>query len=156
MRPAPTEGRRVRIVLQRVSAAQVRVAEETVARIGPGLVALVGVAPHDTVADARRMAAKTAALRIFGGPRGGEVSVAAARGSVLVVSQFTLLADTRRGNRPSWSKAAAPAHARGLVDEYSAALEAAGIPVATGVFGAHMAVELVNDGPVTIVVDSVA
>jgi D-tyrosyl-tRNA(Tyr) deacylase len=146
----------VRVVLQRVSWARVEVGGREVAAIGPGLLALVGVASGDDAQRARRLAAKTARLRLFDADgRGFEAPVGAdpAR-AVLCVSQFTLLGDVRRGNRPSWSAAAGPAEAAPLVDAYAAALRAEGVPVATGIFGADMAVSLLNDGPVTLVLDS--
>jgi len=145
----------VRIVLQRVTQASVAVDGAVVGEIGRGLLALVGVAGGDDDATARRLAAKTAALRLFPrGDRGFDATVAEAGGGVLCVSQFTLLGDVRRGNRPSWSGAAAPELAAPLVDAYAAELEALGVPVAHGRFGAHMEVRLVNDGPVTLVLDS--
>ncbi len=145
----------MRIVLQRVTEASVAVDGAVVGRIGRGLLALVGVAGDDDDATARRLAAKTAALRLFPrGDRGFDATVSEAGGAVLCVSQFTLLGDVRRGNRPSWSGAAAPEHAAPLVDAYAAELEALGVPVAHGRFGAHMEVRLLNDGPVTLVLDS--
>lgn len=146
------------MVLQRVTRARVRVGDEELAAIGAGLVALVGVAAGDGPGDARLLARKTAALRIFAAEHGarpfdrclGEVPGAA----LLCVSQFTLLGDVRRGNRPSWSEAAEPVAAEGLVEAYAAALEALGVRVGRGRFGAAMAVELENDGPVTILLDS--
>ncbi len=142
----------MRIVLQRVSRASVSVGGVVVGAIDVGLLALVGVAAGDDAADAEALAAKTAALRIFDTPEGAR-SVRDVGGAVLVVSQFTLLADTRKGNRPSWSAAAPPDVAAPLVEHFSARLAAAGIAVAAGRFGAHMVVELVNDGPVTIVLE---
>jgi D-tyrosyl-tRNA(Tyr) deacylase len=145
----------MRVVLQRVDGASVEVDGEVAGRIGTGLLALVGVARGDTGEDAARLAAKTVALRVFpAGDRPFDRSVADAGGAVLVVSQFTLLADLRRGNRPSWSGAAAPGEAAPLVEAYAAAVAAHGVPVARGVFGAHMRVSLTNDGPVTLVLDS--
>jgi D-tyrosyl-tRNA(Tyr) deacylase len=145
----------MRIVLQRVTQASVRVDGETVGAIDHGLVALVGAAMGDTTDDATRLAAKTAHLRVFAGDgRGGERSVLDVGGGVLVISQFTLLADTRRGNRPSWSAAAAPEDAAPLVDAYAGALAQEGVKVATGRFGAQMTVDLTNNGPLTILLDS--
>lgn len=145
----------MRVVLQRVSGASVLVDGAVVGEIGTGLLALVGVAAGDDADAARRLAAKTVALRLFPrGERGFDATVAEAGGAVLCVSQFTLLGDVRRGNRPSWSGAAPPGDAAPLVDAYAAAVAAAGVPVAHGVFGAHMEVRLVNDGPVTMVLDS--
>lgn len=142
----------MRIVLQRVTRASVSVDGQIVGSIGSGLLALVGVGVDDDAATADALAAKTAALRIFDTPEGAR-SVADIGGGVLVISQFTLLADTRRGNRPSWSAAAPAPIAEPLVARYAQHLAAAGIQVQTGSFGAHMAVDLINDGPVTIVLD---
>lgn len=143
----------MRVVLQRVTRAAVRVEGDEVGAIGAGLLALVGIGAGDDAAAARRLAAKTAGLRVFGPPR-ASVAVGEAGGAVLVVSQFTLYADTSRGNRPSWS-AAAPAElaedlAEDLVEVFARELEERGLEVARGIFGAHMVVELTNDGPVTI------
>jgi D-tyrosyl-tRNA(Tyr) deacylase len=144
----------MRAVCQRVSQARVTVDGANVAQIGAGLVVLLGVARSDTAADASRMAAKVARLRIFEDARGRfDRSVLDTGGSALVVSQFTLLGDTRKGNRPSFTGAAPPEEAEPLYERFCAALRDLGAPVATGVFGARMAVELVNDGPVTIVVE---
>jgi D-tyrosyl-tRNA(Tyr) deacylase len=145
----------VRVVLQRVTEASVAVSGREVAAIGPGLLALVGVRAGDTAADAERLAAKTAGLRLFpDGERPFDRPVGDAGGAVLCVSQFTLLGDVRRGNRPSWSAAAPPEKAAPLVDAYADGLRAAGLDVATGVFGADMRVRLENDGPVTLVLDT--
>lgn len=145
----------MRVVLQRVSEASVLVDGAVTGEIATGLLALVGVADGDDEAAARRLAAKTVALRLFPrGDRGFDATVGEAGGAVLCVSQFTLLGDVRRGNRPSWSGAAAPDAAAPLVAAYAAAVADAGVPVAQGVFGAHMEVRLVNDGPVTLVLDS--
>lgn len=142
----------MRVVLQRVTEASVAVDGEVVGAIGPGLVALVGIADGDDETVVRRAAEKTAALRVFRDDAGRfDRSVADVGGAVLVVSQFTLLADTRKGNRPSFTDAADPAIAAPLVDLYADTLRALGLTVATGRFGADMAVALVNDGPVTIV-----
>ncbi|MDX6482640.1 MAG: D-aminoacyl-tRNA deacylase [Gaiellaceae bacterium] len=144
----------MRIVCQRVTEARVRVAGELQGEIGAGLVALVGIARDDDSATVRRLAAKVARLRIFEGDDGRfDLSVVDTGGSVLSISQFTLIADTGRGNRPSFGGAAPPEKAEPLWDEFCAALEAEGLPVARGVFGARMDVELVNAGPVTIVLD---
>jgi D-tyrosyl-tRNA(Tyr) deacylase len=138
----------MRIVLQRVARASVRPG----GTIGPGLVALVGVADGDTEVDADRLAGRVARLRIFEGEDGKfDRSLLDTGGSALVVSQFTLIADTAKGNRPSFSGAARPERAAPLYERFCAALRAAGVPVETGVFGARMEVELVNEGPVTIV-----
>ncbi len=141
-------------MLQRVAEASVTVDERVVAAIGPGLVALVGVATGDSHDVAQRLARKTAHLRVFGDGPGAERSVADVGGAVLVVSQFTLLADTRRGNRPSWSGAATADEAKGVVAAYADALAAEGVPVATGRFGSRMTVRIANEGPLTILLDS--
>src|SRR5205085_268859 len=131
----------MRAVVQRVSQARVLVGDETVGRIGPGLLALVGVAAGDGEADAERLAARVARLRIFADEDGRfDRDVTEAGGSVLAVSQFTLIADTPRGNRPSFSGAAPPAVAEPLYARFCAALADAGLPVERGVFGAHMSV----------------
>ena len=138
--------------MQRVARAAVRVDGEVRAAVGGGLLVLLGVAAGDTAADAERVAAKVARLRIFPDERGKFArSVGDERGGVLVVSQFTLLADTSRGNRPSFTDAAPPEQAEELYERFCAALAELGVPVETGIFGARMQVELVNDGPVTIV-----
>ena len=145
----------MRVVLQRVSRAAVRVDGETVGEIGAGLLALVGVAAGDDEATTDRVAAKTAGLRIFSDAEGRfNESVADLGGAVLVVSQFTLISDLRKGRRPSFTGAARPELAEPLVERFAQQLEAAGLPVARGVFGAMMEVELVNDGPFTVVIDS--
>jgi D-tyrosyl-tRNA(Tyr) deacylase len=141
----------MRAVLQRVTAARVRVEGEVVGEIGHGLVALVGVAPGDTADDAATIARKTAELRILRDER----SVADTDGAgVLVISQFTLYGDARKGRRPSWS-GAAPGHvAEPLVEQVATSLRERGIAVATGVFGAMMEVELTNDGPMTLLLET--
>ena len=145
----------MRIVLQRVSQASVSVDGEQVASIGPGLLLLAGVAEGDDEAEARRMAVKCAEMRIFADAEGRfNLSVTEVGGEALVVSQFTLLADVRRGRRPSFAAAAAPDVAAPMVEAFVRALQEAGVAVQTGRFGAKMEVELVNDGPVTIVMDS--
>jgi D-tyrosyl-tRNA(Tyr) deacylase len=145
----------MKLVLQRVSRASVRVDDEIVGATGPGLLVLIGVADGDNEAVASRLAAKTAEMRIFNDADGRfNLSLIEIGGEALVVSQFTLHADTRRGRRPSFVAAARPEAAEPLVEAYARALEALGIRVARGRFGAHMAVELVNDGPVTIILDS--
>lgn len=144
----------MRIVLQRVTGASVEVDGAVVGAIGAGLVALVGIGEGDTAETVVRAAEKTAAMRIFRDDAGRfDRSVLDVGGEVLVVSQFTLLADTRKGTRPSFTGAAHPDLASPLVDRYATALRDLGLDVATGVFGADMAVSLVNDGPVTIVLD---
>ena len=127
----------------------------TTASIGAGLVVFLGVGPGDTEATARRLAARVAGLRVLADAQGRmNVDVTSASGEVLVVSQFTLHADTSRGHRPSFIGAAAPELAAPLCEAFVAELRALGLRVATGTFGAHMAVSLVNDGPVTIVLSS--
>ncbi len=121
-------------------------------RIGPGLLVLLGVARGDDLAAAARLAGKVARLRVFEDEQGRfDRSLLDARGAALVVSQFTLIADTAKGNRPSFSDAAAPEEAEPLYEGFCTALRSEGVPVETGVFGERMQVELVNDGPVTIV-----
>src|SRR5688500_17838530 len=142
----------MKVVLQRVSRACVRVAGATAGEIGLGVLVLVGVAAGDGEEEARRLAGKVARLRVFEDAAGRfDRSLLDAGGAALVVSQFTLLADTAKGNRPSFTAAAAPEHAERLYERFCAALRELGVPVETGVFGARMEVELVNDGPVTIV-----
>src|SRR2546423_4095477 len=144
----------MRAVCQRVSEARVRIDGSVVAEIGPGLVVLLGVGRGDATADARRLAAKIARLRVFEDDDGRfDRSLLDTRGAALVVSQFTLLAATHKGNRPSFTAAAPPEEAEPLYEAFGAALADEGIPIERGVFGARMAVELVNDGPVTIVLD---
>lgn len=145
----------MRAVLQRVSEAAVVVAGQSVGAIGHGLLVLLGVGAGDTEAEARLLAERTAQLRIFADQDGKfNLSLVEVGGSALVVSQFTLYADTRKGRRPSFSDAAAPETAEPLVEAYAEALRALGINVAKGRFGAMMRVSLVNEGPVTIILDS--
>ena len=145
----------MRAVVQRVSEASVQVAGEVVGQIGPGLAVLVGVKQDDTEADARYLADKTAHLRVFADAEGRmNLSLRETEGGVLVVSQFTLYGDIRRGRRPSYAAAAAPDLAEALYHRYCDLLRAAGLPVQTGRFGAMMTVRLVGDGPVTILLDS--
>ena len=148
----------MRAVVQRVSRAGVTVDGALVAEIGPGLVVLLGVARTDDSSEADRLAGKLARLRVFAADDGRfDRSLVDVGGEALVVSQFTLIADSRRqkGTRPDFSKAARPEVAEPLYDRFCEALRGAGVSrVATGVFGARMGVELVNDGPVTIVLDS--
>jgi D-tyrosyl-tRNA(Tyr) deacylase len=146
----------MRIVLQRVRRAAVAVDGEEIAAIGPGLLALVGIAVGDEAEDARRLADRTARLRVLASAeRPFDASLLDVPGAALLcVSQFTLLADLRRGNRPSWSGAAPPEVAAPLVEAYAEAVAAHGIPVERGRFAAAMVVTLENDGPVTIVLDS--
>jgi D-tyrosyl-tRNA(Tyr) deacylase len=142
----------VRLVVQRVARASVSVGGELVGEIGPGLLLLCGIGHDDHAASVEAAAGKVARLRIFPDAAGDmNRSVIDAGGAVLAVSQFTLLADTSRGNRPGFSGAAPPAVAEPLYERFVARLRDLGLPVATGRFGARMAVELVNDGPVTIV-----
>jgi D-tyrosyl-tRNA(Tyr) deacylase len=144
----------MRAVCQRVSEARVTVREEVVGQIGHGLLVLLGMARDDSRSDSDRLAAKVARLRIFEDADGRfDLSVRDVGGAVLVVSQFTLVADTRRGNRPSFSAAATPDEAAALYERFCECLADEGVPVERGVFGARMAVSLVNDGPVTIVLD---
>jgi D-tyrosyl-tRNA(Tyr) deacylase len=144
----------VRAVCQRVSEARVRVDGVVTGEIATGLLVLLGVARTDGPDDAERLAAKVARLRIFGDERGKfDRSLLDVGGAALVVSQFTLIADTRKGNRPSFAAAAPPDIAEPAYEQFCAALAAHGVRVAKGVFGARMAVELVNEGPVTIVLD---
>ena len=142
----------MRIVVQRVTRASVTVDGEVIGAIAPGLLVLLGIATADTPEDVDRLAGKVARLRIFEASDGKfDRSVLDVGGEILVVSQFTLLADTAKGNRPGFSDAARPEVAKPLVERFCAALSGHGISVATGAFGARMSVELVNDGPVTIV-----
>lgn len=144
----------MRVVVQRVISASVEVAGEPVARIEQGLVALVGAAEGDTDAVAQRLARKVAELRVFADDQGKmNLSVLDVGGSVLVVSQFTLLADSSSGRRPSFAAAARPDLAAPVVEGFAIALERVGLTVRRGVFGAHMKVELINDGPVTIILE---
>jgi D-tyrosyl-tRNA(Tyr) deacylase len=145
----------VRAVIQRVSRASVTVAGERLAEIGQGLVVLLGVAAGDTVEDAQELARKTAELRIFSDADGRfNLSLLDVGGEALVVSQFTLLSDTRKGRRPSFTRAAPPEEAEPLVEAFAAALRETGVEVGMGRFGARMLVEIHNQGPVTIVLDS--
>ena len=144
----------MRAVVQRVAEARVVAAEEVTGEIARGLCVLLGIAAGDTAADGDRLAAKIARLRIFEDEEGKFAhSVIDERGEALVVSQFTLIADTSKGNRPSFGAAAPAAEAELLYRAFCEALAALGVPVARGVFGARMRVELVNDGPVTIVLE---
>ena len=145
----------MRVFLQRVERASVAVEGREVAAVGPGFVALVGVTHSDTAATAAGLAAKLVKLRVFDDGRGlMNRSLADTGGELLAVPQFTLYADTRRGNRPSFTDAAPPAQGEELFEAFAAAVRAAGVPVETGVFGAHMHVTLVNDGPVTILLEA--
>jgi D-tyrosyl-tRNA(Tyr) deacylase len=145
----------VRALVQRVTEARVRVDGAVVGEIAAGLCVLVGVTHADDEAAARRLAEKVWRLRVFAdGDAPMQRSLADTTRAALVVSQFTLYGDTRRGRRPSWTAAAPPAVAEPLIDAFTATLRALGGDVATGQFGAHMAVELSNDGPVTLLLES--
>lgn len=147
----------MRALVQRVREASVEVAAREISRIGPGLLVLLGVASTDAAAEVERLAAKVAGLRIFEDSAGKmNLDIAAAGGAVLCVSQFTLHADVRRGNRPSFDGAAPRAIAEPLYEQFCAAIEARGIACGRGVFGAEMQVRLVNDGPVTLMIDTAA
>jgi len=142
----------VRAVVQRVSRAEVRVDSAVAGSIGSGVLVLLGVARGDGAAEAERLAGKVARLRVFENDEGRfDRSLLDVGAAALVVSQFTLLADTEKGNRPSFTEAAPPAEAEPVYEAFCEALRELGVEVARGVFGARMAVELVNDGPVTIV-----
>ncbi len=145
----------MRALVQRVSKASVAVDGQPRGRIGPGLLVFLGVGHDDTLETAARCAAKVAGLRVFEDAGGKmNLSLADTGGAVLCISQFTLYGDLRRGRRPSFEAAAVPEVAKPLYEAFCAAIEAAGIRCERGVFGAHMEVELVNDGPVTIWLDS--
>jgi D-aminoacyl-tRNA deacylase len=145
----------MRLVLQRVTSARVTIDSEAVGEIASGLLVLVAVREGDDAATARRLAAKTAELRIFRDDEGRfNRSLLETNGAALVVSQFTLYADIRKGRRPSFNDAARPEIAEPLVEAYAQALESLGIRVARGRFGAYMQVESINDGPVTLIIDS--
>jgi D-tyrosyl-tRNA(Tyr) deacylase len=145
----------MRALLQRVSRAEVRIDGDSVASVGPGLLILLGVGPADDEWVASGLAAKVAGLRIFADAEGlTNLSLSEVGGSALVVSQFTLYADTRRGRRPSFIAAAGPIIGERMYEVFCEILASTGIPVAQGRFGADMAVELVNDGPFTIWLDS--
>ena len=147
--------RAVRALVQRVSEASVEVAGEPVAEIGSGLLVLVAAGAGDSAADAAWMAGKVARLRVLADEDGRmNRSVLDTGGGVLAVSQFTLYGDASRGNRPGFTAAAPPDQAEALIDAFAAALRELGVPVRQGVFGAHMRVALVNDGPVTIWLES--
>lgn len=145
----------MRAVCQRVAEAHVRIDGETVGAIGQGICVLLGVARSDTEATATQLAGKVVRLRVFPDERGRfDRSLVDVGGGVLVVSQFTLIADTAKGNRPSFTEAAGPEQAEALYELFCAEVRGQGVPVERGVFGAFMQVELVNDGPVTIVLDT--
>ena len=141
----------MRLVLQRVSRGSVRVDGQIIAKIGAGLVILLGIGPNDTEQQARFLAEKIAHLRIFEDDQGKmNLSLLDVKGEAIVVSQFTLYADTRKGRRPSFTNAGLPEIAQPLVDFFTRQLTTLGVPAQTGEFGAHMVVEIINDGPVTI------
>jgi D-tyrosyl-tRNA(Tyr) deacylase len=145
----------MRAVIQRVEKASVIIGNETLATIGPGLVVLVAIRKQDGIADIAWMKRKILNLRIFEDAQGRmNRSIVAAGGKILLVSQFTLFGDCRKGNRPSYSRAAPPEQARQLYDRLLGELEAESVPVASGRFQAMMQVELINSGPVTLILDS--
>ena len=145
----------MKLVIQRVKQASVSVDGNRVSRIGPGLLVLAGVSHSDTPFDARHLAHKTAKLRVFQDDDGKmNRSVEEVGGEVLAVSQFTLYGDCTKGNRPSYITAARPEQGEALFNEYALALETLGLPSKTGSFGADMKVELLNDGPVTLILES--
>ena len=145
----------MRAVVQRVTEAAVRVDGELVGSIGPGLCVLVGVTHADGTAEADKLAAKLWSLRVFDDEQGRmELGADQVGGAVLVISQFTLYGDTRKGRRPSWIEAARPEQAEPLVERVATQLRTAGATVATGRFGAEMQVSIVNDGPVTLIVET--
>jgi len=145
----------MRAVCQRVTEARVTVDGAVTGEIGAGLVVLLGIERKDEPVEARRLARKVAQLRIFEDDGGKFAhSLVDTAGAALVISQFTLIADTRKGNRPSFANAAPVEQAEPLYNQFCQALRDLGVPVETGVFGARMAVELVNDGPVTIILDT--
>ena len=147
----------MRVVLQRVAGASVTVAADRVATIGRGFLALTGVGHGDGLQEAERLAEKISTLRVFADDAGKmNLGLPDVGGEVLVVSQFTLYADLRKGRRPSWTDAADPGEAAVLVEALAAGLEGRGFAVGRGVFGADMQVELVNDGPVTLLLDTAA
>lgn len=144
----------MRVVLQRVKHGRVSVKEGVLAEIGPGLVILVGIGPQDGEEQARFLAGKIAQLRIFEDQDGKmNRSLLDIGGGAIVVSQFTLYADTRKGRRPSFTDAAPPQIAQPLIERFASFLIEMGIPTQTGDFGAHMLVEIANDGPVTIILE---
>lgn len=145
----------MKAVIQRVRHAEVVVGDEVVGKIGIGFLVLLGVGKGDTDEDARYVAGKIAGLRVFSDAEGKfNLALGDVEGGVLLVSQFTLYADTRKGRRPSFVDAALPEPAEALVERCAHYLRETGVPVETGRFGAHMDVSLLNDGPVTILLDS--
>lgn len=144
----------MRVVLQRVSSASVRVGEDIVSSIGQGLCLLVGITEDDSIRDVEKAVEKIAALRVFADSEGRmNLSVEDVGGEVMVISQFTLYGDVRRGRRPSFTKAASPHFAAPLIDHMAGLLRERGLVVGEGVFGAHMDVQLVNEGPVTLALE---
>jgi D-tyrosyl-tRNA(Tyr) deacylase len=147
----------MRVVLQRVARASVTVEGERVAAVGPGFLLLVGIGADDGEGEGERVAEKVAGLRVFADADGKmNLALGDVGGEVLVVSQFTLYGDLRKGRRPSWTGAAEPGIAAERVEAFARALESRGLRVARGVFGAHMELDLLNDGPVTLVLDGAA
>lgn len=145
----------MRAVVQRVICASVEVDDNPISSIGEGLLVLIGVIDGDKQEDAHYMATKILSLRVFRDENEKmNLNVSQAGGSILIVSQFTLAGDARKGNRPDFTISAKPEQAMELLDEVIARIQAAEVPICTGVFGAHMKVSLVNDGPVTILLDS--
>ena len=145
----------MRVVLQRVSRASVDVEGSRVAEIGAGYLLLVGIGEGDELGEVDRMAEKVVNLRVFAdADHKMNLALADAGGEILVVSQFTLYGDVRKGRRPSWTGAADPAIAAERVEAFAVALEARGVRVGRGVFGAHMQVDLLNDGPVSLILDA--
>ena len=155
-RPLSRSSTDVRAVVQRVTEARVHVGDRVTGEIGAGLLVLLGVGKDDGPEDVKYVAGKVRDIRVFEGEQGKGMdrSVADIGGAVLVVSQFTLYGDVRKGRRPSFDSAAPPERAKALYEDVVADLRARGVPVATGEFQAMMRVELVNDGPVTILIDS--
>jgi D-tyrosyl-tRNA(Tyr) deacylase len=145
----------MRVLVQRVSQAEVQVRGTTIGAIHKGLLVLLGVQEGDTIQDVEYLASKVVSLRIFEDTQGKmNHDVQEIQGAVLVVSQFTLYANCRKGRRPSFTRAARPSLAQQLYEAFLAAVARHGVPVAHGAFGEHMAVSLVNDGPVTLLIDS--
>jgi D-tyrosyl-tRNA(Tyr) deacylase len=145
----------MKAVIQRVTRASVEVDGRSIGQIGTGLLVLLGVAKGDEEPDVRYMVEKLATMRIFGDQQGKmNLSIGEVGGAILLVSQFTLLADTSKGRRPGFDLAAPPETARLLYEQVAVGLKSRGLRVETGVFGAHMKVELLNDGPVTFILDS--
>jgi D-tyrosyl-tRNA(Tyr) deacylase len=145
----------MRVVLQRVARASVTVDGEPVASIGTGYLLLVGIGAQDGPGEVEKLAEKIVNLRVFADAEAKmNLALADVEGEALVVSQFTLYGDVRKGRRPSWIAAAEPTVAAALVEEFAGALEVRGVRVGRGVFGAHMEVELLNDGPVTLLLDT--